>query len=97
MAKRTKSALKANRQNIKRREHNRQMRSRAEAVPSPALTDNASSSATVGNSASMRSSRRRTRRLSSWSQARMPSTAPMTTMASEARTSALWPDHASAV
>ena len=27
MAKRTKSALKANRQNIKRREHNRQMRS----------------------------------------------------------------------
>ena len=28
MAKRTKSALKANRQNIKRREHNRQMRSR---------------------------------------------------------------------
>ena len=28
MAKRTKSALKANRQNIKRREHNRQMRSK---------------------------------------------------------------------
>ena len=28
MAKRTKSALKANRQNIKHREHNRQMRSR---------------------------------------------------------------------
>ena len=28
MAKRTKSALKANRQNITRREHNRQMRSR---------------------------------------------------------------------
>ena len=28
MAKRTKSALKANRQNIKRREHNRQLRSR---------------------------------------------------------------------
>lgn len=28
MAKRTKSALKANRQNVKRREHNRQMRSR---------------------------------------------------------------------
>ncbi len=28
MAKRTKSALKANRQNIKRREHNRQYRSR---------------------------------------------------------------------
>ena len=28
MAKRTKSALKANRQNIKRREHNQQMRSR---------------------------------------------------------------------
>jgi small subunit ribosomal protein S20 len=28
LAKRTKSALKANRQNIKRREHNRQMRSR---------------------------------------------------------------------
>ena len=28
MAKRTKSALKANRQNIQRREHNRQMRSR---------------------------------------------------------------------
>ena len=28
MAKRTKSALKANRQNIKRREHNRNMRSR---------------------------------------------------------------------
>ena len=28
MAKRTKSALKANRQNIKRREHNRQMRAR---------------------------------------------------------------------
>ena len=28
VAKRTKSALKANRQNIKRREHNRQMRSR---------------------------------------------------------------------
>ena len=28
MAKRTKSALKANRQNIKRRQHNRQMRSR---------------------------------------------------------------------
>lgn len=28
MAKRTKSALKANRQNIARREHNRQMRSR---------------------------------------------------------------------
>ena len=28
MAKRTKSALKANRQNIKRRDHNRQMRSR---------------------------------------------------------------------
>lgn len=28
MAKRTKSALKAHRQNIKRREHNRQMRSR---------------------------------------------------------------------
>ena len=28
MAKRTKSALKANRQNIRRREHNRQMRSR---------------------------------------------------------------------
>ncbi len=28
MAKRTKSGLKANRQNIKRREHNRQMRSR---------------------------------------------------------------------
>ena len=28
MAKRTKSALKANRQNIKRREHNRTMRSR---------------------------------------------------------------------
>ena len=28
MAKRTKSALKANRQNIKRREHNREMRSR---------------------------------------------------------------------
>ena len=28
MAKRTKSALKANRQNIKRREHNRHMRSR---------------------------------------------------------------------
>ena len=28
MAKRTKSALKANRQNIKRREHNRAMRSR---------------------------------------------------------------------
>ena len=27
MAKRTKSALKANRQNVKRREHNRQMRS----------------------------------------------------------------------
>ena len=27
MAKRTKSALKANRQNIKRREHNREMRS----------------------------------------------------------------------
>lgn len=28
MAKRTKSALKANRQNVKRREHNRQMRSK---------------------------------------------------------------------
>ena len=28
MAKRTKSALKANRQNIKRRDHNRQMRSK---------------------------------------------------------------------
>ena len=28
MAKRTKSALKANRQNVKRRDHNRQMRSR---------------------------------------------------------------------
>ena len=28
MAKRTKSALKANRQNVKRREHNRQMRAR---------------------------------------------------------------------
>ena len=28
MAKRTKSALKANRQNIKRREHNRQLRSK---------------------------------------------------------------------
>ena len=28
MAKRTKSALKANRQNIRRREHNRQLRSR---------------------------------------------------------------------
>ena len=28
MAKRTKSALKANRQNIKRREHNRELRSR---------------------------------------------------------------------
>ena len=28
MAKRTKSALKANRQNVKRREHNRQLRSR---------------------------------------------------------------------
>jgi len=28
MAKRTKSALKANRQNIKRRDHNRQLRSR---------------------------------------------------------------------
>jgi small subunit ribosomal protein S20 len=28
VAKRTKSALKANRQNVKRREHNRQMRSR---------------------------------------------------------------------
>ena len=28
MAKRTKSALKANRQNVKRREHNRNMRSR---------------------------------------------------------------------
>jgi small subunit ribosomal protein S20 len=28
LAKRTKSALKANRQNIKRREHNRQMRAR---------------------------------------------------------------------
>lgn len=28
MAKRTKSALKANRQNIKRREHNRQMRTK---------------------------------------------------------------------
>ena len=28
MAKRTKSALKANRQNIKRREHNRQMRAK---------------------------------------------------------------------
>ena len=28
MAKRTKTALKANRQNIKRREHNRQLRSR---------------------------------------------------------------------
>ena len=28
MAKRTKSALKANRQNIKRREHNRQLRAR---------------------------------------------------------------------
>ena len=28
MAKRTKSALKANRQNIKRREHNRQLRTR---------------------------------------------------------------------
>jgi small subunit ribosomal protein S20 len=28
LAKRTKSALKANRQNVKRREHNRQMRSR---------------------------------------------------------------------
>ena len=28
MAKRTKSALKANRQNIRRREHNRQMRSK---------------------------------------------------------------------
>jgi small subunit ribosomal protein S20 len=28
LAKRTKSALKANRQNIKRREHNRQLRSR---------------------------------------------------------------------
>ena len=28
MAKRTKSALKANRQNIKRREHNREMRSK---------------------------------------------------------------------
>jgi small subunit ribosomal protein S20 len=28
LAKRTKSALKANRQNIRRREHNRQMRSR---------------------------------------------------------------------
>ena len=28
MAKRTKSALKANRQNVKRREHNRQFRSR---------------------------------------------------------------------
>ena len=28
MSKRTKSALKANRQNIKRREHNRQMRSK---------------------------------------------------------------------
>jgi len=28
LAKRTKSALKANRQNIKRREHNRQMRSK---------------------------------------------------------------------
>ena len=28
MAKRTKSALKANRQNVRRREHNRQMRSR---------------------------------------------------------------------
>ena len=28
MAKRTKSALKANRQNIKRRQHNRQLRSR---------------------------------------------------------------------
>lgn len=28
MAKRTKSALKANRQNVKRREHNREMRSR---------------------------------------------------------------------
>ena len=32
MAKRTKSALKANRQNIKHREHNRQMRSRLRAA-----------------------------------------------------------------
>jgi len=32
VAKRTKSALKANRQNVKRREHNRQMRSKLRTV-----------------------------------------------------------------
>jgi small subunit ribosomal protein S20 len=32
VAKRTKSALKANRQNVKRREHNRQMRSKLRSV-----------------------------------------------------------------